>query len=63
MTWIHVLNEDLTRFFYADYGMEEPAEVTTNGKAQVPDEVAQQLYDHPSGDFAPNNDDDAETDT
>lgn len=51
--WITVTNPDLERFQYADYGMLEPAEVTDNGKARVPEDVAEQLFDHPSGDFAP----------
>lgn len=53
MTWIRVTNDGLERFFYPDHGMESPAEVTTNGKAQVSESVAEQLFDHPSGDFEP----------
>lgn len=62
MTWIRVLNEDLESFYYADYGMEKPAEVTTNDKAQVSEAAAEQLYDHPSGDFAPLDEQTQETD-
>lgn len=55
--WILVKNPDLQSFRYADYGMEKAAEVTTNGKAQVPEDVAERLFDHPSGDFVPIDDD------
>lgn len=52
MTWLRV-NSDLEQFFYPDCGMDKPAEVTTNSKVQVPDDVAEQLLEHPSDDFEP----------
>lgn len=55
--WLKVLNTSLERFFYPGYGMEEHAEVTTNGKVQVPDDVGEQLLEHPSGDFEPTEED------
>ncbi|WP_331232696.1 hypothetical protein [Natronorarus salvus] len=62
MTWITV-PDGLRAFKYADYGMTRTAEVTSNGKANVPEDVAEQLENHPSGEFARvDADDDTDTD-
>jgi hypothetical protein len=52
MVWLKVTNPHLESLRYPDCGMAEDTEVQ-NGKVQVSEVVAEQLLDHPSGDFAP----------
>lgn len=63
MTWINVDNDKLESFYYPEYGMDKPVDVTDTRKAQVSEDAAEQLIDHPSGDFSMNEETDYEYDS